>query len=442
MKKEIIIAFCLFIFSAIGINAQSLYIDKLDSLFSLIEKHDKGMGNISVFHDGKAIYQNSYGFADREKQSRANADTKYRIGSISKTFTAVVIFKLIEESMLALDTKLSDYYPQIHNAASITIEDMLRHKSGIFNFTNDPDYLNWNTQQLSQKQLLNKITELDSIYASKRQIGYSNSNYVLLAFIAEEITKKPFSDLLNEYIIKPCKLKNTYSGHGNINIGNNEAYSYEKRSDWKRSGETNMSIPSGAGNIISTAYDLNVFINSLFDGKIVKKESLELMKSAQNGIGMGLFEVPFYSQKGYGHSGGIDGFRSNLYYFPINKVSVALLSNAEDYPLNDILIAALSTANNISYILPVFKEPITLKPEDLDKYLGIYSTDNFPLKITITKDNNVLIGQGSGQPSFTLECFEENKFTNSGINLTLEFFPAENKMILKQHGLELTMDRE
>lgn len=433
--------FTLVLFLGITPTAFSFEKSKMDSLFSLIENNDKGMGSISIFHNGSEVYSRNYGYSNLENKIKINSNTKYRIGSVSKTFTATIIMKLVESGKLTLDTKLSKYYPQVVNADDITIDELLRHRSGIFNFTSSPDYLEWNTSPLSKEQILNKIVTYGSSFNPNEKTEYSNSNYILLTFIAEDISDKTFSELLRQYIIAPCGLKNTSLG-SKINNDKNEASSYTKSGEWKLETETDLSFVLGAGAIISTPYDLNVFYNKLFDEKIVSYESLELMKTIKSGFGIGLFQVPFYDMKGFGHTGGIDGFQANVYYFPEQKVSIALTSNAVDLPLNDIVVGALSIYWDKEYKLPVFKKGVVLKSEDLDQYLGIYSAPNFPIKLTISKEGNILKGQGTGQPAFALECFEIDQFKFDQAKLTLIFYPAENKMILKQGGAEFELKRE
>ena len=109
--------------------------DKMDLFFSRIEEKNLGMGSISIFKDGKEDYQTSFGFIDVENSISANSDSKYRIASITKAFTATMIMQLIEEGKLTLETKLENHFPEIPNAELITIEQLMNHRSGLFNFT-------------------------------------------------------------------------------------------------------------------------------------------------------------------------------------------------------------------------------------------------------------------------------------------------------------------
>lgn len=441
--KKIIFLGCVLLITCTSLSkAQNFDTSKLDSLFSLIETYEKGMGCISIFQEGKEIYQRAYGYSDVETEIKNSTNTKFRIGSVSKTFTATIVMKLVEEGKLSLVSKLSDYYPQIPNSGNITIEHLLWHRSGICNFTDMDGYTEWNTQKQTKEELLNRIISGGVSFNPDEKFAYSNSNYVLLTCIVEDITGKNFSDLLNEIVIVPCNLNNTYVG-GNINRNNREAYSYSKHSsNWKKTSETDMSIPLGAGFIVSTPYDLNIFLHCLFSGKVVNKESLSKILTLKDNFGFGLFQVSFYDNIGYGHTGGIDGFQSNAFYFPESKLSIALIENGVVYMLSNIIKGCLSVCFGKNYDLPVFIDTIELTGKELDKYLGIFSSPELPIKLTITKKGNTLIVQGTGQSELPLEYIGSNIFRSEGVDLVLEFIPEENKLVLKQLGMTFEMSKE
>lgn len=423
-------------------ESQTIDTIKLDSLFTSIENHKRGMGSVSLFHNGKEIYQRSYGYSDIENQIKNSTNTKFRIGSISKTFTATIIMKLIEEGKLSLTSPLSDYYPQIPNANKITIEYLLQHRSGIPNFTDAEDYTSWCTKKQTKKVLLDRIISGKTSFEPNEEFEYSNSNYVLLTYIAEDISSKTFADLLDEIICMPCLLNNTYVGE-NISSNNKEAYSYIKQSaGWEKANETDMSVPQGSGFIVSNAYDLNRFMYCLFSEKIINKKSLKQMTSLKDNFGLGLLKVPFDDYTGYGHTGGIDGFQSNAFYFPKANLSIALVENGVGYMLNNIVVGCLSIYFGKNYDLPKFTDAINVTAEELNKYTGVYSSPDLPIKLTITKKGNSLIAQGTGQPELPLECTGSDRFQCESVDLMLEFLPEENKMVLKQLGMVLEMSRE
>lgn len=424
-------------------NAQNFNKAKMDSLFSLIENHQKGMGSISIFQeDGKEVYHNSFGYADVENKIKTTTPTKYRLGSVSKTFTATVIMKLIENGSISLASKLSDFYPQIENSDKITIEHLLQHRSGIANFTYVPDYTEWNTTKHTKEQLLSRIVSGKVQFNPNERFSYSNSNYVLLAYIAEDVTSKEFADLLNELIIIPRNLKNTYIG-SKINPNKNEAHSYIRLSDWEKEKETELTTLKGAGDIVSNPYDLNVFFQNLLAGKIVKPETLNTMFAFKDNFGLGVYVSPFDNNKvAIGHSGGVDGFNSDMYYFPEQKIFISLSLNAIVYPPKEVINGVLHIYEGETYQLPKFIETIELKEEDLGKYLGVYYTSSFPQKLTITNKGNTLIAEFTGQPSFPLEYFGENTFKLTPAKIELEFIPNERKMIYKQQDMIFEMQKE
>lgn len=413
---------------------------KLNNYFKSLDLNNKFMGSVALLKDGKTIYTHQIGFTDINTNKKPNKNTKYRIGSISKTFTAALIFKAIEEGKIDLNQTIEKYFPSIKNSKIITISNLLNHRSGIYNFTNDKAYSEYNTKAKNEKEMVAIIAKADSDFTPNSKAAYSNSNYVLLSYILEKIYKKPFSKILNEQIIKPLNLKNTCLG-GKISVTNNESNSYIYLREWEKQTETDTSIPLGAGGIVSTPSDLLLFSEALFNYNIVSKESLTKMTTLQDNYGMGLFKMPFHDMFSYGHTGGIDGFRSVFGYFPKEKCAFALTSNGTNYDNNKISIALLSTVFNKNFDIPTF-ETYTVRSEDLDQYLGTYASPSFPLKITITKSNNILIAQATGQPSFNLEATNKDEFKFDQAGIVLKFNTADKQMTLEQGGGVYKLTRE
>lgn len=439
MTKRILLTTLLFILVQIGFS-QNLDKIKLDTYFNALEQNNKFMGSVAISKNGEIIYTKSIGFADVENRLKATEKTKYRIGSISKSFTAVLTLKAVEQKKVDLNQTIDKWFPAITNSKKITVKQLLSHRSGIHNFTNDADYLTYNTQPKTEKQMVEIITKGNSEFEPDSKAEYSNSNYVLLTYILEKTFKKSYSDLLQEHIVKPIELTNTYV-FGKINPSKNECNSYTFSGTWKLETETDYTIPLGAGAISSTATDLTKFADALFGGKLLKSESLEIMKTIKEGFGIGLFKIPFYKSIGYGHNGGIDGFSSVYAHFPDDKISYALISNGMNFNRNDISIAVLSAVYGKEYEIPVFTT-FKLTSEDLDKYLGVYASKQIPLKITITKDGTSLIAQGTGQPAFPIEATDKDKFKFDQAGAKFEFNPTEKTMILFQGGGQINFTKE
>jgi CubicO group peptidase (beta-lactamase class C family) len=339
---------------AIQVIAQNIDKAKLDAYFDALEKHDKFMGSVAVSHNGEIIYSRSVGYADVENKLKANENSKYRIGSISKTFTTVLLMKAVEEKKLGLNQTIDKYFPEIKNADKITVGNLLYHRSGIHSFTDDKDYLAWNTQPKTGKEMLEIIVKGGNDFEPNSKSVYSNSNFVLLTFILEKSFNKPYNVLVKEYITQPVGLKNTGLG-GKIDPKNNECKSYRFTDQWNPEPETDISIPLGAGGIVSTPVDLVKFSEALFGGRLVSKESLEQMQTINGQYGMGLFKIPFYDKSGFGHTGGIDGFTSVFTHFADGDISYAMISNGTNFNNNNISIAVLSAVYEKPFEIPDFK---------------------------------------------------------------------------------------
>ncbi|GAB1374294.1 serine hydrolase domain-containing protein [Bacteroidales bacterium] len=440
MKKAVLTTLIVLTLSHIGLAQTNFDKTKLDNYFNALEQNNKFMGSVAVSKNGEIIYKKSIGFADVENNIKATEKSKYRIGSISKTFTTVLILKAVEENKLNINQTIDKWFPVILNAKEITVKHLLSHRSGIHNFTNNKDYLTWNTQPKTEKELVEIIVKGGSDFNPDSKAEYSNSNFVLLTFILEKTFSKSYSDLLQEFIVKPLGLTNTYV-FGKINPLNNECKSYSFEGTWKLETETDYTVPLGAGAITSTPTDLTKFADALFNGKLVTNESLEIMKTIKDGYGIGLFQIPFYNSVGYGHTGGIDGFSSVYSHFADDKISYALISNGTNFNNNNISIAVLSAVYDKPYEIPTFTA-FNLTSEDLDKYLGVYSSNQIQLKITITKEGNTLIAQGSGQPSFPLEATGKDKFKFDQAGAEFEFNPNEKTMVLFQGGAQIKFTKE
>ena len=421
------------------VHAQSFDRPKLDSFFNALSANERTMGSFTLAKNDKVLFTRTVGYerVDGDKKIPATALTRYRIGSITKMFTATLIFQLVEAKKLSLATPLSTYFPQVPNAAQITIGNLLSHRSGIYNITDDPTYVEWHNKVHTKAEMLKIIAATKPSFPPDSTSGYSNSNYILLGYIVEAVAKKPYGKMLKEKITDKIGLKNTY--YGTDKKDPHEALSYMYDEKWEQERVTDMSIPGGAGAIISDSKDLASFITQLFAGKLVSKESLEQMKTIRDGYGMGIFTFPFNDKKFYGHTGGIDAFVSVAGYNPQDSVAFVYCSNGTRYSRNDISIGVLSIYYNRPFTIPSFKT-IKLKSEDLDKYLGFYENTQLHFAITITKDEDVLKAQATGQNAFPLEAVSENRFSFDGAGVVIDFKPGTS-LVLTQNGRQMVFQK-
>lgn len=436
MKIRILPLLILFIIGSM--TAQTIDRAKLDAYFEALEKNDRWMGSVALIKGGQLLYARAIGFSDLANGIKANTATRYRIGSISKTFTSALVFKAIEEKKLALTDKLSKWFPTIANADRISINDLISHRSGIHNFTNDDDFTQWCTQPKTEAEMTEIIRKGGSDFEPGSKAEYSNSNFVLLTYILEKIYKKPFTKLLAERITTPLKL-NGIVAEGRID-GNVAAYSYGYTGKWEKAPETDLSVPSGAGAVVSDATQLGRFYDALFDGKVVSDASLKQMQTLQDGYGKGLFSFPFNGRTGYGHTGGIDAFTSIAAHFEDGDVTMVRLSNGANIDENAISIVLLSAAYGMPFEIPSFEKR---KVSDAEKgYTGVYATPTIPLKITITEKGGALFAQATGQSEFPLEAQADGSFTFEPAHIRLTFDLEKREMTLLQGGASLLFTKE
>lgn len=411
---------------------------RLDSFLLLLEKHNKAIGCLKIDQQGKT-YERCIGMANIQKNRPNESSTLFRIGSVSKTFTAVIILKLMEEDRLSVDDKLSAWYPGIENADQITLEHLLRHRSGIYNFTDTSEYEQYYTRPTTHQEMLARIQRYGSVFKPGERMQYSNSNYLLLAYIAEKVSGKDYATLVKEMIAQPCGLQNTRQGGVNDTAGKG-ALSYRYFSGWVADSLTDMSVSTGGGSLVSTPADLVRFMQCLFSGRLISMQSLQKMMTLQDGYGLGMMKYPFYEKVVYGHTGGIDAFRAFAGYLPADTMYIALCSNGLGISMNDILIGVLSIWFGMPYEFPDFTT-IKLETDVLQRYEGTYSSTQIPLEIRIWVKDGQLMAQASGQPAFPLEAVSEIEFRFTPADVHILFGGEAQEFTLRQHGMKFIFKR-
>lgn len=437
-KKILLLVIYVFI-KHIGFS-QEFDANKLDTYFSHLTSNNKFMGSVAVYKDNSVCYHKQFGFSEVSNQIIPNKETKYRIASISKTFTAVLVFKAIEENKLSLTETLDVFFPEIKNADKITIAHLLQHRSGIHSFTDDKKaYLSYHTQAKSEKEMIEIIAAYDSDFEPNTQAAYSNSNYLLLSYILEKKYGETYAQILAEKLCQPLDLEDTYFSE-TIAIEQNEAYSYQFNKGWEKLPQTNATIGLGAGGIVSTPTDLIKFSTALFDGQLILEKHLKHMTSIKDRFGMGLFQSTYYDLVSYGHNGGLDNFVSMFRYFPKEKIGFAVTANALDYDFNLIETVVVKSLLNKYYDIPIFT---TYKPnvKELGQYIGTYSSDTFPVTINVVKQKKQLILRVANNPPMLLEAFAKGKFKFDKAGIVVEFIPTKNEMLVKQAGKISTLKR-
>lgn len=338
-------------------------IDRL--LQAEIENH-MFMGTITIHLNGKTVYSKATGYDHIESQKKSTGESRYRIGSVSKNFTAVLVLKAAEEGKIRLDETIERFVPALKNAGDISIRNLLNHSSGIHSFTNDKMFGEYHTRGKTSKEMLQIICGYECDFSPGSKSKYSNSNYFILSLILEDLYGMDYAEILRSKICLPLSLESTYYG-GKIRLDNNETCSYTYAGNWKVLPETDLSVTKGAGGIVSTSSDLNHYFECLFNGAILSKKSLEKMLMFKNGFGLGFERFSYNDRIGYGHGGKIDGFSSFAIHFPNEKMTISILTNSDYANFTDL----------VSGIVGVFfrTNAVKVSEAELINYTGKYQSE-------------------------------------------------------------------
>jgi|AntRauTorckE5430_2_1112549.scaffolds.fasta_scaffold00356_7 D-alanyl-D-alanine carboxypeptidase len=442
MKRLLPLA--LLILLSTGVRAQSpLDVKILDAYFDSLAHYDQAMGTVSIFLGDEERYTRSVGYSDKALSVAATPDHVYRVGSITKTFTAVIVHGLAMDGKLSLDDKLAQYYPELPNADQITLDQMLRHQSGLHNYTATEDVEQWIDQLQTPQQHLARIKKGGSDFLPGEGVSYSNSNFLLLGYIAERVSGQSYAQLLRDYVLTPCNLENTYVGTNDISADRGEVVSFSWDGQaWQPATLWDMSNAGAAGNISSTVNDLGRFYRKVVRGQLLPEAQTKQMLSMRDGLGQGLLTAPFGTAAGYGHNGGIEGFSTMALHFPEQDITIVYLSNGVRLPLNDVLLAGLSVAFGQPLEIPDLRPTPSMEEAVAQQYVGHYTNEIFPLDIDISFANGRLVCQATGQGAFPLSPTEAHTFVFPAASLTLIFTPAEGKMQLLQMGNDFTFLRQ
>ena len=421
--------------------SQTLDKAKLDQLFDRLLEKNKGMGSLVLAKDGNILYNRSfgYGLVNGTEKKPLTAATKYRIASITKMFTTVMILQLVEEGKLKLTETLDKFSPQIPNANRITIGQILTHRSGIHDLEADGS---WGMQPRTREEVVARIAQGQPDFEPDAKHGYSNAAFILLGYVLEKAGGKPYAEALTERITAKVGLKDTYAGTGTSDPNKNEALSYRYMGGWREAAEVHFGVLGGAGSILSTPADMAKFIQALFDLKLVSQASLNQMKTVRDGDGMGMEPFTFAGKTLYGHTGGSGSSGAWLAYDPEEKLALAYTTNAKIYAVGEIVTGVFDIYWNRPFQIPSLNA-FEVIPEVLDRYLGVYTIAGTPARMTVTRDGGTLYIQAGTAPGrgVALEATAEDKFKLDP-GAVFEFDVAKGQLTIKRANGERVFTKE
>jgi CubicO group peptidase (beta-lactamase class C family) len=335
---------------------------QIDDLMRRYVDNGKFNGSVLVAENGKVIFEKGYGLANMEWNIPNAPDTKFRLGSLTKQFTGMLIMQLVEQGKLKLEGKVTDYLTDYPKATGdkITIHHLLTHTAGIPNYTNFPGF----NEKIGRNRyrpadFIKQFSDLPLEFEPGSAFTYSNSGYFLLGFIIEKVTGKPYERVLQENIFTPLQMHNTgYDGFNKVLPKRASGYELWNLV-YENASYLDMSIPYAAGSLYSTVEDLALWDQALYTDKLLSAPSKALLFTPyKNGYayGWGVYKRQIGQLKDsvqvMSHLGGINGFNTLLTRIPTNKQLVVLLNNTGGTDLGVMQNNILKILYNQSFELP------------------------------------------------------------------------------------------
>lgn len=415
----------------------------LDSLIGIYKNNGEFNGIAYVAVNGKPVYNKSFGYANMENKSAFSGEEFFQIGSVTKQFTAAVILKLEEEGKLSVNDKLTKYFPQYPAWDSITIHHLLNHTSGLFNYTNVSRFMQ---EEVEKHQTRESIIKLFSnrrlMFSPGSNYAYSNSGYMLLGYIIEDVSGLSYDKAVRKYIFD--KLGMAHSGFDFRAVPENKratGYMYLKNDTASRAPIVDSTVSGAAGCIYTNVYDLEKWANGLLEGKVVGKSSLEKMFTpGKSSYGYGIIIDSIYGKSRLVHGGGIHGFNAHLEIYPNEGILIILLSNVNSGKLQEMADKISAHAHGLP--LPKAFEP---DQEVLKNLEGKYEITK-DLNIDIRVQEGKLTLQVTNQPRVELTALSNTSFVlksaNARVDFTLNASGKAEQLELLQNGQKFTGKRK
>lgn len=401
-------------------------------------------GSVLVSLEGKQVFAGGYGFANVEWQIPNTPQTKFRLGSITKQFTSMLVMRLQEQGKLKVQDAICQYLtPCPDTWKPVTVHHLLTHTSGIPSYTGLPNFMQKESiLPLTHDELIGRFRDLPLEFEAGSRFKYNNSGYFLLGVIIEKVTGSTYEDVLQKEILTPLGMKDTgYDMPGKILPRRASGYTGRGR-DLANAAYLDMGIPYAAGSLYSTVEDMLIWDQALYTDKLLPAAARDAMYTPfKDNYAYG-WSVQAASPQTFGrtrlsHGGGINGFSTFITRVPDNRAAVIVLANNVTGGPNAVARDLLAILYGQPYKLPVVRTVAKVDPKIYDQYVGDYELAP-KLVMTISRDGDRILGQLTGQPRFEMYPESETKFFLRVVEAEVTFVKDEkgvvSHLILHQGG--------
>jgi D-alanyl-D-alanine carboxypeptidase len=400
--------------------------------------------SVAVARGDKFIVAKGYGKADLEFNVPADADTMFRMGSVTKQYTAAAMMKLIEDGMIILDDELTKFLPDFPmQGHTVTVKQLLNHTSGIKSYTSIEAVMSRGyCNNTSHEEVLSWFKDEPFDFEPGAKWKYNNSGYYLLGLIIEKASGKPYGEYLQEAFFTPLGLKRTRMDSVNEVIANRaEGYQLNDDGAFAHDQAVEPSIPYSAGALIASAKDMVRWQQALHGGKVVSADSYRQMTTPtvladgdNPGYGYGLELDAFEGRPCIQHGGGIFGFNSTLMYFPKEDLHVGVISNSERLSSKKVAREIVLAAFGIERVQA---QDVAIAEEEFKPFTGHFKFERIPFEADFMWVDGKPHVQGTGQPALKLLYQGGNEFRAEFDNdVRFIFSDDRQSFMLHQNGAE------
>lgn len=432
MKKSI--SFIISILFSFIVNGQNK-VEAIDALFQSIDKSAPGIA-VAIIDDGQTIYNKAFGMANLEYQIPLSTDAVFDIASLAKQFTGFAIAQLEIEQKISINDPLTKYFPNLTGLKeNITLAHLLHHSSGLRDIGELFDVGHFGCELTGEKTLQIMAMQKGLNFSPGSESDYSNTNYVLLAKIVEQVTNQSFNSWCNENIFALMNMSNSFANANPKVLIPKRAVAYYQEEESFSFDQNNGMALIGSSAVFSTSSDMSKWAKALMTNKAYQNVFKKMQSKGKTNNGDVIdyaYGIAVQTYKGKDmivHSGATpSGFRTVIALFPNEKKALVLLSNLGNIdlasqfqtPIIDILFGKEALAQESPENTEKVKEPVVLSEGQLDKFVGSFLF-NEERTVHIRKSANGLTIQPDGSPEIPLEPLSKNKLNFEAFKSTLEF---------------------